>query len=423
MRPCPDRIERLPEQYFTTLLARVTAAGPDVIDVGRGNPDVPPPPHVVEALVESAREPTAAVHGYPPFAGLGAAKRRSRTATPAVYGVELDPEREVAFLPGTTTALVELALVLAQRGDRILLPDPGYPDYNSAVALAGAERVALPLGDDGRPDWAGAPRERVAAVYLNYPANPAAVAAPPGVFAEAIEFARETGAAVVHDFAYGDLVFDGRRPESFLAEAGRARGRRRDVLALEELRDGRLAARLRRRQRRDRGAPQPRLQEHARSGIFVPLQRAAIAALTGPQETVEERRALYERRRDRALAAIPGARCEGTFFVWFPLPNGLTFERLLAEHRVAVAPGEGFGDAGPRLRAPLARRRRTSRSTKGSRGFGARSPRSRVEACSRTCCGGGTASTSSSATTRRREPGCSSASTRPGSARPWAAPG
>ena len=88
------------------------------------------------------------------------------------------------------------------------------------------------------------------------------------------------------------------------------------------------------------------VQEHARSGIFVPLQRAAIAALTGPQETVEERRSLYERRRDRALAAIPGARCEGTFFVWFPLPNGLTFERLVAEHRVAVAPGEGFGAQG-----------------------------------------------------------------------------
>jgi len=345
VRPCPDRIERLPEQYFTTLLARVTAAGPDVIDVGRGNPDVPPPPHVVEALVESAREPTAAVHGYPPFAGLGAAKRAIAHRYATVYGVELDPEREVAFLPGTTTALVELALVLAQRGDRILLPDPGYPDYNSAVALAGAERVALPLGDDGRPDWVGAPRERVAAVYLNYPANPAAVAAPPGVFAEAIEFARETGAAVVHDFAYGDLVFDGRRPESFLAEEG-AREVGVEMFSLSKsygmagwrlgfvVGNAEIVARL------------TLVSEHARSGIFVPLQRAAIAALTGPQETVEERRALYERRRDRALAAIPGARCEGTFFVWFPLPDGLTFERLVAEHSVAVAPGEGFGAQG-----------------------------------------------------------------------------
>ncbi len=345
MLPRPDRIERLPEQYFTTLLARVTAAGPDVIDVGRGNPDVPPPPHVIEALVESAREPTAAVHGYPPFAGLPAAKQAIADRYAAVYGVQLDPEREVAFLPGTTTALVELALVLAQRGERILLPDPGYPDYNSAVALAGAERVALPLGEDGRPDWAGAPRERVAAVYLNYPANPAAVAAPPGVFAEAIEFAHETGAAIVHDFAYADLVFDGRRPESFLAEDG-AREVGVEMFSLSKsygmagwrlgfvVGNAEIVARLN------------LVQEHARSGIFVPLQRAAIAALTGPQDTVEERRALYERRRDRVLAAIPGARCEGTFFVWFPLPDGVTFDRLLDDHRVAVAPGEGFGENG-----------------------------------------------------------------------------
>ena len=345
MRPCPDRIERLPEQYFTTLLARVLAAGEDVIDVGRGNPDVPPPPHVVEALVESAREPVPAVHGYPPFAGLAVTKQAIAERYATVYGVELDPEREVAFLPGTTTALIELALVLAERGDRILLPDPGYPDYNSAVALAGAERVALPLGDDGRPDWAGAPRDQVAAVYLNYPANPAAVAAPAGVFAEAVEFARETGAAIVHDFAYGDLVFGGRRPESFLAEAG-AREAGVEMFSLSKsygmagwrlgfvVGNPEIVARLN------------LLQEHNRSGVFVPLQRAAVAAMTGPQETVEERRALYERRRDRVLAAIPGARCEGTFFVWFPLPDGLTFERLLDEHRVAVAPGEGFGERG-----------------------------------------------------------------------------
>ncbi len=345
MRPRPDRIERLPEQYFTTLLARVKAAGPDVIDVGRGNPDVPPPPHVIEALVESARERTAAVHGYPPFAGLDAAKEAIAHRYATVYGVELDPEREVAFLPGTTTALIELALVLAQDGERILLPDPGYPDYTSAVALAGAERVALPLGVDGHPDWAGAPRDRVTAVYLNYPANPAAVAAPSGVFAEAIAFANETGASIVHDFAYGDLVFDGRSPQSFLAEDG-AREVGVEMFSLSKsygmagwrlgfvLGNAEIVERLN------------LVQEHARSGIFVPLQRAAIAALTGPQDTVEERRALYERRRDRVIAALPGARSEGTFYVWFPLPDGLTFERLLDEHRVAVAPGEGFGEGG-----------------------------------------------------------------------------
>ncbi len=345
MRPRPDRIERLPEQYFTSLLARVAGAGADVIDVGRGNPDVPPPPHVIEALVASAREPTAAVHGYPPFAGLRKAKEAIAERYASVYGVELDPEREVAFLPGTTTALVELALVLANPGDRILLPDPGYPDYSSAVALAGGERVALPLDADGRPDWAGAPRERVAAVYLNYPTNPAAVAAPRGVFAEAIEFAREADATIVHDFAYGDLVFDGRRPESFLAtegacEVGVEMFSLSKSYGMAGWRLGFVVGNA------DVVARLNLLQEHNRSGIFVPLQHAAIAALTGPQETVEERRALYERRRDRALESLAGARCEGTFFVWFPIPERLTFEHLLVSHRVAVAPGEGFGERG-----------------------------------------------------------------------------
>jgi aminotransferase len=345
VRPRPDRIERLPEQYFTTLLARVVAAGADVIDLGRGNPDVPPPAHVVDALVDSARDGTVAVHGYPPFAGLPEAKEAIAARYASMYGVALDPEREVAFLPGTTTALVELALVLAERGERILLPDPGYPDYNSAVALAGAQRVALPLAEDGRPEWEEALRDGVAAVYLNYPANPAAVAAPAGVFADAIAFAHDTGAAIVHDFAYADLVYDGRRPASFLAADG-AREVGVEMFSLSKsygMAGWRLGFVV---GNADVVARLNLLQEHNRSGIFVPLQRAAIAALAGPQETVEERRALYERRRDRVLAAIPEARCEGTFFVWFPLPHGLTFERLLAQHRVALAPGEGFGERG-----------------------------------------------------------------------------
>jgi L-glutamine---4-(methylsulfanyl)-2-oxobutanoate aminotransferase len=163
--------------------------------------------------------------------------------------------------------------------------------------------------------------------------------------AEAVGFAGETGAAIVHDFAYADLVFDGRRPQSFLAEDS-AREVGVEMFSLSKsygmagwrlgfvVGNAEIVARLN------------LVQEHARSGVFVPLQRAAVAALSGPQETVEERRALYERRRDRVLDVIPGARCDGTFFVWFPLPNGLTFERLLEHYRVAVAPGEGFGAQG-----------------------------------------------------------------------------
>jgi L-glutamine---4-(methylsulfanyl)-2-oxobutanoate aminotransferase len=346
-----ERLDRLPEQYFTSLLARVAAVaaepGEPLIDLGRGNPDVPPPGRVVDALVASAREPSPAVHGYAPFAGLPELREAIAERYADVYGVELDPHREVAVVPGTKTALVEVALCVAAPGERIALPDPGYPDYNSAVALAGAERVSLPLDDAGAPGWDALEGPQPALVYLNYPSNPTAAAAPSGVFADAVAFAARTGAAILHDFAYGDLVFDAREPESFLAEAG-AREVGVELFSLSKsygmagwrlgfvVGNAELVARV------------TWLQEHVRAGIFVPLQRAAIAALTGPQETVTERRALYASRRDRVVAALPELepRCEGTFFIWLRLPEGVDVEGLLTEARVALAPGEGFGERG-----------------------------------------------------------------------------
>jgi L-glutamine---4-(methylsulfanyl)-2-oxobutanoate aminotransferase len=349
MRPRPARLERLPEQYFTALLARVSAAaaveGAPLVDLGRGNPDVPPPAHVVEALAEAARDPAA--HGYAPFKGLPQLKDAIAERYATVYGVTLDPAREVAIVPGTKTAIVELALCLAERGETILLPDPGYPDYHSGVALAAARLASLPLDPEAgfAPDFAAAPAADVAAVYLNYPSNPCAATAPDGVFEQAVEYAQQTGAAVVHDFAYGDLVFDGRQPRSFLATEG-TRDVGVEMFSMSKsygmagwrlgfvLGNAEIVARI------------ELLQDHLRAGIFMPLQHAGVAALRGPQETVEERRALYERRRDRLAGALLDARSEGSFFVWWRLPDGLTAESLLLEHRVAVAPGEGFGDTG-----------------------------------------------------------------------------
>jgi aminotransferase len=349
VRPRPARLERLPEQYFTVLLARVAEAaaqaGEPLLDLGRGNPDVPPPAHVVEALRRAAGAPEA--HGYPPFAGLPELKEALAARYGAVYGVELDPDREIAVVPGTKTAIVELALCLAERGDAVLLPDPGYPDYTSGVALGAARELRVRLDPDAgfAPDLPSAPREGVAALYLNYPSNPCAATAPAGVFRAAVDYAEATGAAVVHDFAYADLVFDGRRPQSFLAEPG-AKEVGVEMFSMSKsygmagwrlgfvVGNAEIVARV------------DVLQDHARAGIFRPVQEAAIVALSGPQDTVEERRALYEARRDRVVAALPGARSEGTFFVWWLLPEGLTAERLLTEQRVAVAPGEGFGPAG-----------------------------------------------------------------------------
>lgn len=348
MRQRPHRVERLPEQYFATLLARVAAAaardGEPLVDLGRGNPDVPPPAHVVEALRAASLRGEA--HGYAPFAGLPALKEAIAARYRDVYGVRVDPGREVAVLPGSKTGLIEFAQVTVERGEALVLPDPGYPDYRSAVALAAARHVPLPLLADGRPDWDAAPPE-AAALYLNYPSNPVAVAAPAGVFEEALAWARAAGAWILHDFAYGDLVFDGRRPASFLAVEG-ARERGLELFSMSKsygmagwrlafaVGNAELVARI------------ETLQNHQFAGVFRPVQEAGIAALAGPQETVEARRALYEARRDRALAALRAvdARGEGTFFVWFRLPAGLSCARLLEERRVALAPGEGFGERG-----------------------------------------------------------------------------
>jgi aminotransferase len=348
VRERPDRLERLPPQYFAELLGRVVAAaadgGPPVVDLGRGNPEVGPPPHVVEALREAAARPTA--HGYAPFRGLPRLREAIAARYREVYGVELDPEREVAVVPGTKTAIMELAEALADPGDTILLPDPYYPDYPSGVAIAGARLGLVPLDRSAgwAPDLDAAPP--AAALYLNYPSNPCAACAAPGVFAAAVDYAGRTGTWIVNDGAYLDLVFDGREPESFLATPGG-----KDVgvemfsmsksYGMAGWRIGFVVGNAEVVERINQ------LNDHTRVGIFAPLQEAAIAALEGPQDSVASRRDEYRRRRDTLAAALPEPPvCEGTFYVWLRLPDGLTADRLLVEQRVAVAPGEGFGPSG-----------------------------------------------------------------------------
>jgi L-glutamine---4-(methylsulfanyl)-2-oxobutanoate aminotransferase len=348
VRPRPPRLERLPEQYFVSLLGRVAAAaaqeGPPLVDLGRGNPEVGPPAHVVEALRESALDPS--VHGYPPIRGLPRTKEAIAERYRTVYGVELDPATEVALVPSSKSALAELPLALCDEGDTLLLPDPYYPDYPSGPAFAGARMETLPLRPEHgwAPDLDSAPD--AAALYLNYPSNPCAVCAPPGVFESALRWSARTGGWVVHDAAYIDLVYDGREPVSFLATPG-AKDAGVEVFSMSKtygMAGWRIAFVVGNAEVVER---MNLFNDHARTGMFAPLQAATVAALEGPQDSVVERVAAYERRRDVLAAALPEPPvCEGTFFVWVRLPEGLTAERLLVEERVAVAPGEGFGPSG-----------------------------------------------------------------------------
>ena len=349
VRPRPHRLERLPQQYFTALLARVAEhaalEGEPLVDLGRGNPEVGPPQHVIDALAAAANDPSA--HGYPPFRGLPALREAIADRYAVLYGVDLDPHTEVSIVPGTKTAICELALVLAERESTIVLPDPYYPDYPSAPALAAAQTGYVPLDRAAgwTPDFGRAPREDVSAVFLNYPSNPCAVCAPEAAFPLAVAYAQSTGAAIIHDFAYGDLVFDGREPQSFLGEPG-AKEVGVEMFSMSKtygmagwrlgfvVGNAEIVARL------------DLLQDHDRVGIFTPVQEAGIAALTGPQGSVAERVARYQSRRDRLREILPHVESEGSFYLWWELPDGLTAERLLTEYRLAVAPGEGFGSRG-----------------------------------------------------------------------------
>jgi aminotransferase len=359
-RPLPTRIEGLSrQQYFTRMLAdnaRVAGApGAPFIELGRGNPDIPPPAHAIAALqAAAAQTATPAVHGYPPFAGQadlrGAIAERYR----ADHGVELDPEREVAVIPGTKTGIMLACLATAGDGDAILLPDPGYPDYLSGAALAGARTVALPLraANGFQPDFeeAGAAVAAPALTVLNYPSNPTGAVEAPGTFEAAVAFAHERGSWLLNDMAYGFLTFDGHRARSILEVDGA-----RDV-AIELWSASKVYGMAGWRVGFAVGSPAlvariQTLMDHVAAGVWTGIQRGLAAALRSDQADVAARRAVYRARRDVLVetltgAGAPPAPAQGSFFVWWPLPNGLTAERLIAQTRVGVAPGEGFGAQG-----------------------------------------------------------------------------
>jgi aminotransferase len=355
----PARMDALPEQFFTGILAAsaraANAPGAPFIDLGRGNPDLPPPAHAIEALRAAAAETTTpVVHGYPPFGGQADLRVAIAERYRADHGVELDPEREVAVIPGTKTGIMLACLATAGDGDAILLPDPGYPDYLSGAALAGARVVALPLraANGFQPDFeeAGAAVASPALTVLNYPSNPTGAVEAPGTFEAAVAFAHERGTWLLNDMAYGFLAFDGHRARSILEVDGA-----RDV-AIElwsaskiygmagwrvgfAVGSATLIARIQ------------TLMDHIAAGVWTGVQRGLAAALRSDQADVAARRAIYRARRDLVVDALsaagaPPAPAQGSFFVWWPLPAGVTAARLITEARVGVAPGEGFGTQG-----------------------------------------------------------------------------
>ncbi|WP_029423263.1 pyridoxal phosphate-dependent aminotransferase [Alicyclobacillus macrosporangiidus] len=355
--PMADRMERLPKQFFANLVARVNErirAGRDVINLGQGNPDLPTPAHVVEALRDAARDPKT--HRYPPFSGLPTLKRAVAQFYEREYGVKVDPEREVAILVGGKTGLVELSEIYLNPGDAALVPDPGYPDYLSGIALAGGEAIPYPItAETGYlPDLStisDAAWRRTKLWFLNYPNNPTGAVAPASFFAEAVALAEERGVIVVHDFAYGAIGYDGFRPPSFLATPG-AKQVGVEIYTMSKtynMAGWRLAFAV--------GNPDVvsainLMQDHYYVSVFAAVQLAGVAALTGSQACVRALVETYQSRRDAFIGELArhGVQVpapKGSFFVWMPVPRGYTSaefaDHLLDHADVMVAPGIGFG--------------------------------------------------------------------------------
>ena len=352
-----DRVARLPEQFFAALVAEATArqrAGRPILNLGQGNPVDPTPPAVVAALAAAAAEPQHQRYGS--FRGLAALKEAASQWWHRRYRVVLDPAREVGVVIGVKVALAELSLLAVNEGDGVLVPDPGYPDYDAGIALAGGRRLAYPLtAEDGyQPDFGRLPDARL--MFLNYPHNPTGALATADTLASAVDWARRTGGLLAQDLAYGDLVFDGHRARSLLAEPG-AREVGVELLSLSKTfhmagwRIGLVAGGA------DVIAAFETLQDHLHCSQFGAIQAAAAVALNQGDAWADATTALYQRRRDLVVNGLRRAgfvvpKPMGGIFVWLPVPgggDGTRFARFLLDRAdVLVAPGVGFGSEGIR---------------------------------------------------------------------------
>lgn len=353
-------LNALPKQFFAALVARanqVTAEGHDVINLGQGNPDMPTPSHIVDALQRAANNPLN--HKYPPFRGHGYLKEAAAAFYKRDYGVELDPQSEIAILFGGKTGLVEVVQCLLNPGDIALVPDPGYPDYLSGIELARAVMEMMPLVEGHRylPDYLGINPEIAAKaklMFLNYPNNPTGAVADSEFFLKTVQFAEKHNICVVHDFAYAAIGYDGQKPVSFLQTPG-AKDNGIEIYTLSKtynMAGWRVAF----------AAGNASvieslnlLQDHMYVSLFGAVQEAAAAALLGPQDCVRENVDRYKARRNTLISGLQqiGWKVEaprGSFFAWLPVPDGYTSQSfadlLLDEALVVVAPGIGFGAYG-----------------------------------------------------------------------------
>jgi LL-diaminopimelate aminotransferase len=355
-----QRLDRVRPYLFAEIERRIEAMradGVDVISLGIGDPDLPTPRAVVEALKRAVERPET--HRYPSNRGLAAFRGAVAEFYGHRFGVEIDPATQVIPVLGGKEAVAHVALACLDPGDVALAPDPGYPPYTSGPVFAGADVHYLPLREENAfmPDLAAVPPEAVGRanlLYFNYPNNPTGAVVADGFFERAVAFAGARDLVAIHDSAYTEIAFDGYDPPSFLSTPG-ALEVGAEIFSLSKgwnmtgWRIGWIAgnAEIVERYRR--------LKTNLDSGMFDALQLAAVAALTEARDFPREMSEVYRRRRDlmiEALGAIGIAADppRATPYLWIRVPEGhdsASFtELVLAQAAVIVSPGPSFGPSG-----------------------------------------------------------------------------
>jgi alanine-synthesizing transaminase len=363
MTPDFHRIRRLPPyvlEEVNRIKARLRAQGTDIIDFGMGNPDMPTPKHIVDKLIETARDPKSG--RYSQSKGIPGLRKAMAGYYGRRFGVKLDPESEVIATLGSKEGLANLAAAITSPGDTILVPNPSYPIHQFGFIIAGASVRSVPAtpDDDMLSALDRAVRHSVpkpTALIVNFPSNPTAYLADIEFYREIVAFARKHEIWVMSDLAYAEIYFGDKPPPSILQVPGA-----KDI-AVEFTSLSKTYSMPGWRMGFAAGNPRlitalTRMKSYLDYGAFTPIQVAAVAALNGPQDCVQQMRDLYRERRDVLIRGLRSAGwdvpCpEASMFAWAPIPPRFTdmgsveFSKLLlARAKVAVAPGLGFGEHG-----------------------------------------------------------------------------
>ena len=354
------RLDKLPPYLFVEInrkIAEKRARGEDIISFAIGDPDIPTPQYIIDKLCQAARDPYN--HRYPETAGLPELCQAIAQWYQKRFGIVLDPSKEVVPLIGSKEGIGHISFCFIDSGDIALVPDPGYPVYSTSTILAGGEPYFMPLTEENKflPDLEAIPHdivEKAKILWLNYPNNPTGAVAGLDFFEKAIRFAEKYNLAICHDAPYTEVAFDGYRPPSLLQVPG-AREVGIEFHSLSKtynMTGWRIGMAVGNNQMINALF---RFKSNLDSGVPQAIQQAAIEALTGPRDCIEERNAIYQRRRDRLAAALNDAGLKAmvpkaSFYIWTRVPSGYTSigftAELLDKANIAVTPGVGYGSAG-----------------------------------------------------------------------------